>query len=329
VHVIEVARFGGPEVLSLRQGPDPAPGPGQIIVGASYCDVLFVDTMIRSGKGKDYFPVRPPYIPGNGVGGVVVATGVGVETKLVGRAVVAHTGGPGGTGGYADLVAVDLAWCALVADGVDILDATAVLHDGATALRILEVTAPKEGEWVLVLGAAGGMGVLLVQLLASRGVHVIGASRGRTKQEIVAAAGALAAIDYQEPGWTGAVLEATGGRRPTVVLDGVGGRLGAAAFELIADGGRFSAHGAPSGSFAPIDRTEARRRQVRVTTIGDLQYGEGDRSRLLEAVLTEVEAGRVAPLVGQIVPLADASKAHVAMEARETLAKTLLQPEPR
>ena len=324
MRAVEVARFGGPDVLELRDLPDPIPGPGQVLVAASACDVLFVDTMIRSGRGADYFPIRPPYVPGNGVGGTIAALGAEVDASWLGRPVVAHTGGAGGTGGYAELAAVDLSDCAPVTDDVDLLEATAVLHDGTTALRILEKTAPKEGEWILILGAAGGMGLLLVQLLASRGAKVVGAARGATKREVVSEAGAVAAIDYGDPGWTDAVLDASGGRRPTVVLDGVGGAIGGEAFGLIADGGRFSAHGTPSGSFALIDSAEAERRDVTVTTIADLQYGDGDRSRLLAAILAEIGAGQVAPLVGQTFSLAEASKAHLAIESRETVAKTLL-----
>jgi NADPH:quinone reductase len=326
MEVIEVAQFGGPDVLTARDLPDPTPAPGQVVVAATACDVLFVDTMIRSGRGAPYFPIRPPYVPGNGVGGTVTAIGEGVDPGWLGREVAAHTGT---TGGYAELALADVADCAAVSDGVDLLDATAILHDGTTALRVLEKTAPKKGEWVLVLGAAGGMGIVLVQLLAARGAKVIGAARGRTKLDVVSEAGAQAAIDYVETGWTEAVLEATGGRRPTLVLDGAGGALGAEGFALMADGGRFSAHGTPSGSFAPIDPDQSRRRGVTVTTIADLQYGEDDRSRLLVAVLAEVAAGRVTPLVGQVLPLADAAKAHQALEARETLAKTLLVPDPR
>ena len=141
-------------------------------------------------------------------------------------------------------------------------------------------------------------------------------------------AGALAAIDYSDPDWTIAVLDACGGCRPTVVLDGVGGTVGGEAFRLIADDGRFSAHGTPSGSFARIDSWEAERRGVTVTTIGDLQYGEGDRTRLLAAILREIGTGQVAPLVGQTFSLAEASKAHLAIESRETVAKTLLVLSP-
>jgi NADPH2:quinone reductase len=323
VRAIEVARFGGPDVLELRDLPDPLAGPGQVLVAASACDVLFVDTMIRSGGGADYFPIRPPYVPGNGMGGTIAGLGAGVDASWLGRPVVAHTGGAAGTGGYAELAVVGLTECAPVSDDVDLLEATAVLHDGTTALRMLEKTAG-EGEWVLVLGAAGGMGLLLVQLLARRGAKVVGAARGSMKREIVSEAGAVAAIDYGDPGWTDAVLDASGGRRPTVVLDGVGGTIGGEAFQVIADGGRFSAHGAPSGSFALIDGDEAKRRGVTLTTIADLQYGEGDRFRLLAAILAELGAGLVVPLVGQTFSLAEAAKAHLAIESRETVAKTLL-----
>jgi NADPH2:quinone reductase len=324
VRAIEVRSFGGPEVLTLTEQPDPVPEPGQVLVASSASDVLFVDTMIRSGRGLDYFPIRPPYLPGNGVGGTVVGLGEGVDASWVGREVVAHTGGPGGGGGYAELVAVNLEACALVPSGVDLLDATAVLHDGTTALRILETTAIDAGEWVLVLGAAGGMGVLLVQLLVARGARVIGAAGGRTKRDVASLAGAQAAVDYGQADWIDAVLDATDGRSPSVVLDGVGGQIGEEAFELLAEGGRFSSHGAPSGSFAAINREIARNSGIAVTTIADLQYGAGDRARLLAAALGEVGAGRIEPLIGQTFSLADASKAHMAIEARETVAKTLL-----
>jgi NADPH2:quinone reductase len=104
----------------------------------------------------------------------------------------------------------------------------------------------------------------------------------------------------------------------------VGGAIGAAAFDLVADGGRFSAHGSPSGSFAGIGEDAARRRRVRVNTIRDLQYGAGDRSRLMKDILRQLAERRIAPLIGQTFPLAEAAKAHEAIEARRTVAKTLL-----
>jgi NADPH:quinone reductase len=321
VQAIGVRDFGPPDVLTLADLPDPVPGPEQVLVAASACDVLFVDTLIRSGAGRNYFPVRPPYIPGNGVGGEIVAVGEGVSRVWLGQRVAAHTGG---TGGYAQLAVADLETTVAVPDEVDLRDATAVLHDGTTALRVLQVCDVRPGEPVLVLGAAGGMGILLVQLLAARGARVIGAARGKAKLEAVAAAGALATVDYGQPDWTDAVLAAAGGTRPAVVLDGVGGPVGTAAFGLVAEGGRFSAHGTPSGSFAAIDSGTARRRRVQVSTIGDLQFGPGDRSRLMKEVIGQLGARQIAPLIGQTFSLAEARKAHEAIEARQTVAKTLL-----
>ena len=323
MRAIEVRRFGAPEVLALADLADPTPGPGQVVVAVSASDVLFVDTMIRSGAGRDYFPIKPPYVPGNGVGGDVVAVGESAGREWLGRRVAAHTGGPGGTGGYAELAVADLEHAIAVPDEVDLLDATAVLHDGTTALRVLEIVRPQPGEWVLVLGAAGGMGILLVQLLAAQGVQVVGAARGHAKLEAIARAGGIA-VDYGLPEWDTAVLEATGGQHPAVVLDGVGGAIGSAAFGLVADGGRFSAHGAPSGAPASVDREVARDRNVWVGTIRDLLYGPGDRSRLMSDVLRLLAGRRISPLIGQTCSLADAAKAHEAMEGRRTVAKTLL-----
>jgi NADPH2:quinone reductase len=327
VRAIEVRGFGPPDVLQIANLPDPVPGPGQVLVAASACDVLFVDTMIRSGAAANYFPTQPPYVPGNGVGGKIVAVGESVNPNWLGQPVAAHTGGRGGTGGYAQLAVADLEHTVVVPDDIDLLSATAVLHDGTTALRILEICDIQPSEWVLILGAAGGMGVLLVQLLATQGARVIGAVRGQAKQEVVARAGALATVDYGLPGWTDAALEATGGARPIVVLDGVGGPTGEAAFALVADGGHFSAHGSPSGSFASIDKEAARRRRVQVTTIGDLQYGGGDRSRLMKDIVKQLAKQRITPLIGQTFPLTEAAKAHEAIEARRAMAKTLLLTE--
>jgi NADPH:quinone reductase len=324
VRAVEVRGFGPPDVLQIASLPDPAPGPEQVLVAASACDVLFVDTLIRSGSAAGYFPVQPPYVPGNGVGGWVMAAGESVNPDWLGRRVAAHTGGHGGMGGYAELAVADVDHAVVVPDDVDLLAATAVLHDGTTALRVLELGGIRPGEWVLVLGAAGGMGILLVQLLAAGGAQVIGAVRGPAKQAAVARAGAAAAVDYGRPDWAAAVLEATSGARPAVILDGVGGAIGAAAFALVADGGRFSAHGSPSGSFAPIDQDAARRRQVQVSTIRDLQYGAGDRARLMKDILGQLAERRITPLIGQAFPLAEAAKAHEAIEARRTVAKTLL-----
>ncbi len=325
MRVINVARFGGPEVLVPESAPDPRAGPGELVVATEVSDVMFVDTMVRAGRGVDIFPIRPPYVPGNGVGGPVVSVGEGVDVDWLGRRVIAHTGGPGGTGGYAERAVVRLLDVVAVPDGLDLFAAAAVIHDGPTAVRVTKLVDAQRGEWVLVLGAAGGMGLLLVQLLSSQGARVIGVARGHTKLGAVEKAGAEVVVDYGRPGWTSQVLAATGGCRPDVVLDGVGGQLGQQAYGIIIDGGRFSAHGAPSGSFTEIDLEVARRRNVRVTGLADLQIQPGERAGLARELLPQLLSGHVRPLIGQTLPLEHAADAHRALASRTAIGKTLLE----
>jgi NADPH2:quinone reductase len=119
VRAISVARFGGPEVLVPVEAPDPVAGPGELVVGVGASDVMFVDTMIRSGRGAGFFPIRPPYVPGSGVGGNVISVGDGVDDGWLGRPVIAHIGGSGG--GYAERAVVSLAETVAVPDGLDVL----------------------------------------------------------------------------------------------------------------------------------------------------------------------------------------------------------------
>ena len=131
-------------------------------------------------------------------------------------------------------------------------------------------------------------------------------------------------MDYSQQGWPEQVREATGGPGPDVVFDGVGGQIGLAAFEITARGGRFSAHGAPSGGFAEIDPREAERRGVTVRGIQHVQFSPADGKRLIERVLSEAAAGRIRPVIGQTFSLERAADAHAAIEARGVIGKTLL-----
>ena len=171
------------------------------------------------------------------------------------------------------------------------------------------------------------MGILLVQLLRARGARVIGAARGQAKVDAVRAAGADAVIDYAGPTGRPRWLEATGGP-PAVVLDGVGGQLGQDAYGIMAHGGRFSAHGAPSGSFTPIDPADAQRRNITVTGLGDLQVRPGERADLARELLPTLLSGKIRPLIGQTFPLTEAARAHTLIEARAAIAKTLLTVAP-
>jgi NADPH2:quinone reductase len=318
MRIIEAVRFGGPEVLVPREVPDPAAGPGEAVVGVSVADVIFVETQIRSGWGREFFHVEPPYVPGGAFGGHVLSVGAGVDPARVGRPVVARTGMAGG--GYAEQVLVPADDLIPVPAGLPLPEATAVLTDGPTALGLLDaLPVLRPGERVLILAAAGGMGTLLVQLAHASGAHVIAAARGKRKLDLARELGADSVVDYSEPGWTDRLDPAD------LVLDGVGGDTGLAAFRITADGGRFSAHGAPSGGFAPIDPAEAERRGITLRGIADLQFSPEDVRALAVRALAEAAAGRIRPVIGRTFPLTRAADAHAAIEGREVLGKTLLE----
>jgi NADPH:quinone reductase len=321
VRAVMVTRFGGPEVLSAVQVPDPVARSGEVVVAVSVADTLFLDTQLRRGWGGEYFSVHPPYIPGDGVSGTVARVGEGVDRGWIGRRVVAFTEGGGG---YAEQAVAVADRVVLVPNELDLAETAALLHDGTTAFALLEGTGVSADEWVLVLAAGGGLGILLVQLARAIGARVIGAARGAAKLDLARAWGAERVVDYSHPGWQQKVHAVTGGRGPQVVFDSVGGQLGRQAFEIIADGGRFSAHGAPSGGFTPVDPEQARRRGISVRGIEQAQLSAQDRRRLTHQALREAAVGRIKPIIGQTFPLEKAADAHAAIEARTVVGKTLL-----
>lgn len=147
MRVIQVAQFGGPEVLTPGEAPDPVAGPGEAVIAVSAADVLFLDTQIRSGSAGGYFAVKPPYVPGGGVAGRVVSVGPGVDPGWTGRRVVTRTGGPGGQGGYAQMAMAPVDGLVQVPDSLGLSEAAALLHDGPTALGLAGKARLEPGDW--------------------------------------------------------------------------------------------------------------------------------------------------------------------------------------
>lgn len=315
MRAVWLTAFGGPEVLVAGEAPDPVPGSGQVVVEVVHAGVTFVETQFRA-TGAGPFAAALPMIPGNGVGGVVRAAAPDVDQALVGSRVVTSTGG---SGGYAELVAVDAAGLIGVPAEVELDTAVALLADGRTAMMLIDTLAPRAGERILVEAAAGGVGTLLVQLARAAGATVIAAAGGERKLALARDLGAEETVDYREPDWPERVRRAGG---VDAVFDGVGGEIGRQAFELLEPGGRMISFGMASGSWADIAPEESQRRGV--TRYG-LDRPAPARSReLAERALAEAAAGRLRPVIGQRFPLADAAAAHAAMSSRTALGKTLL-----
>ncbi|MFC0029815.1 zinc-binding dehydrogenase [Micromonospora chaiyaphumensis] len=315
MRAVWLREFGGPEVLVPGPAPDPVPGPGQVLVEVAHANITFVETMFRA-TGFGPFAATLPVIPGNGVGGTITGVGPDVDPARIGRRVVSTTGG---TGGYAERVAVDQGAPILVPDGLALDAAVALLADGRTALMLARATGLRPGERVLVEAAAGGVGGLLTQLATAAGARVVAAAGGPRKVALLRERGLDAAVDYREPGWPDRVRAAVGG--VDVVFDGVGGAVARAAFDLLDRGGRMVSFGLAGGTWADVPEAEAAARGVRLVRPG----GTPDELRALtEQALAEGAAGRLRPLIGQRFPLDRAADAHAAIQARATVGKTLL-----
>lgn len=315
MRAVQVEEFGGPEVLVGVELPDPEPAPDEAVIAVTASDVMFLDTLLRSGWGADFFPVRPPYVPGSGVAGTSAGRRVVADTKQdVGGSEIP-------VGGYAERAVVPESELIPIPDELSDQQAVALLHDGPTLQSLLDALDARPGERVLVMAAAGGAGVLLVQELARRGVSVVAAARGSAKGSLVRSLGAAEVVDYGVDSWT------SGLGRVDAVLDGAGSDLGRAAFGAVADGGRFVSYGTAGGDFASPDPAEASRRGIAVTGLTDLPRLDRARRRtLVERTLEEAASGRYHPVVGQTFPLEKASDAHAAIAARSALGKTLLVP---
>jgi NADPH2:quinone reductase len=327
VKAIRQYEFGPAETLRYEEVPDPAPGEGQVLVEVAAAGVHLLDTTIRNGVDGGPFPLpQLPMTPGREVAGTVAATGSGVDHGWTGKRVVAHLGMA--SGGYASLAVAAETSLHEVPDGLTAEAAVAMIGTGRTAVGILDAAEIEAGDVVLVPSAAGGLGSLFVQAARGAGAVAVGLAGGPEKVRQVQALGADVAVDYSEPGWPERVLAALEGRKPTVLLDGVGGEVGHAGVEMLDVGGRIVMFGWTSGEVTPFTSADIAAGSLSVVWItGPRMLKRYGGLRGLETrSLAEAAAGRLVPLVNPAFPLAEAAAAHRALEGRETTGKVVLAP---
>ena len=313
MRAVVIRDFGPPEVLEPADVTEVRAGPDEVVIDVEFANVTFVETQVRAGR-----PPHPSMVPtlpailGNGVGGTV-----GEGSPWAGRRVVASLNG---TGGYAERAVSPVARLIGVPDDLATREALALLADGRTALALVRHADLRAGETVLVEAAGGGVGTLLVQIARRAGARVVALAGQPRKLALARDLGADVTVDYSHDGWERQVRDLAG--QVDVVFDGVGGDIGLAAFGLLGAGGRFCPFGMASGSFAPVPPDLARDRQVTV------RAGAGgspeELAELARTALAEAAAGRLRPVIGQEFELAEAARAHAAIEARQTVGKTLL-----
>ncbi|MEV0230362.1 zinc-binding dehydrogenase [Nonomuraea sp. NPDC050786] len=323
MHAVVLHAFGPAENLRYETVPDPVPGPGQVRIAVKAAGVHLVETILRSGRAGASLPPQPelPTIFGGEVAGRVDEVGPGVDPSWIGRDVVTSYGRPGG---YAELAVADVASVHPITIGYE--TAVAMIVTGVTALQFLDVAELTPSDVVLVTSAAGGIGRLLIQYARRVGAKVVGAAGGPAKVAAVRELGADLAVDYDQPSWQESVAKELGGRTVTALLDGVGGDKARAAFELLADGGRYVTIGnASQQDFLPDPQTVKERDLTVTNALMLLLSGPNTRPQYEVRALAAATEGTLAPAV-QTFPLAQAAAAHAALETRATTGKVVLIP---
>ena len=322
MHAVQVARTGGPEVLEAAEVADPVPGDGELLVTVAAAGVNFIDVYRRTGL----YPVPLPSVPGSELAGRVLAVGAGVTDVVPGDLVASSDA----AGAYAELAVVPAARAVRVPDGVTAEQAAAVLLQGLTAQYLVTDTFPlRSGQRCLVHAAAGGVGLLLVQLARSLGAEVFATVGSPAKADLARAAGAHHVVVTSEQDFRAAVEALAGPRSVDVVYDGVGRDTFTGGLDLLRPRGMMVTFGNASGPVDPISPLElSRRGSLFLTrpTLGDYVATPAELRARAADVLGRVAAGTLDVRIGARFPLARAADAHRLLESRESTGKIVLIP---
>lgn len=323
MRAVVVEKHGGPEVLTARELPSPEPAPGQLRVDVAAAGLNFIDVYYRTGA----YQIPTPFVVGSEGAGVVSAVGSGVSGYHEGDH-VAWAMVPGA--GYAEQVVLPADRAVPVPEGVDDETAAAVLLQGLTAHYLSRSTYPAHaGETALVHAAAGGVGLLLTQVLKAQGVRVIGTTSSDDKATLARAAGAAEVIRYDRDDVASEVSRLTEGRGVDVVYDGVGAATFDGSINSLRRRGMFVLYGAASGPVAPLDPQLLNSKGSLFFTRPTLAHYVASREELLDRsreLFAWVASGELSVRVGARYSLEQAHQAHEELEGRRTTGKSLIIP---
>lgn len=322
MRAIVVNRTGGPEVMTPTELDAPVPGPGEVLIDVAAIGVNYHDLYERSGL----YPRELPFVPGLECAGTVADVGADVVGVAVGDLVV--TMDVVARGAYAEQVVAPAARVVPVPTGVSPEQAAAVYLQGMTAHYLIRDSRPVQpGETVLVHAAAGGLGLLLTQLLRQQGVRVIGTVSSAAKEEVARDAGAEV-IRYTEVDFVSEVRRLTGDSGVDVVYEGVGQATFAGSVAALRPGGTLLHFGQPSGWVSPEDIDLGRSAPIEFVqpTLPDFIATRDALVGRAENVFSWVLDGDVTIHKGQQYRLADAVAAHTDLEQRRSIGKVLLTP---
>jgi NADPH2:quinone reductase len=321
VRAAYVAEHGPPEAVVVHEVPDPQPGPGEVLVDIAYAAVNFPDVLIVNNEYQVQVPA--PFVPGSEFSGVVSAIGDGVDGVAVGD----HVYGASFVGAYAEKIVVSAASVHVVPESVDLRDAAAFSVAHTTAMHTLRTIADLQpGETVLVLGAAGGVGLASVELATLMGGQVVAAASSPEKLALCAKYGAVAGIDYTKEDLKTRAKELTGGGAG-VVVDPVGGPYSEQALRATKWGSRFVVIGFAAGEIPriPLNLILLKGVIVRGMEMRSIVAAVPDLVARDQRELQELFVdGKIHPHVSAVYPLGDTAVALRSMLERTATGKVLI-----
>ncbi len=318
---IRVHSYGGPEVLKYEEVPTPKPGPGEARVKIEAAGVNYIDIYHRTGL----YPSQLPFIPGMEGAGIVDEVGSGVSEIRVGDR-VAYAMQQGSYAEYAILPAWKLV---PLPDNLSTQSAAAAMLQGMTAHYLTHSTYPlKAGDTVLIHAAAGGVGLLLIQMAKRRGAKVFGTVSTEEKASLAKEAGADEVILYTQSDFEEEIKKLTNGQGVEVVYDSVGKTTFDKSLNCLKPRGYLALFGQSSGPVPPVDLRILAKGSYFLTR-PTLSHYAANRAELLERagdLFRWITSGELKLRIDHTYPLAEADKAHQALEGRKTSGKLLLIP---
>jgi NADPH2:quinone reductase len=320
-----VARqWGEPAELEYRDVPDPEPGPGQVLIETRAVGCNFPDILMVQGK----YQVKPPlpFSPGHEISGVVRAVGGGVTRVRPGDRVIANLE----WGGYAERAVTAAGRVYSIPDAMPFDEAAAlfVVYQTGYCARVRRA-ALQPGEWLLVHGAAGGVGIAAVQLGKALGARVIATAGTPEKLEIARQAGADVLVDYRTEDWIERVKTVTGGEGADVIYDPVGGDVFDGSTKCIAFEGRLLTIGFAGGRIPTLAINRVLLKNIGVVGVHWGYYqrrGSPLVGEWMDAILKLYAEGRIRPVIYRTYPLREAAAALQALASRESYGKVVLAP---
>ena len=314
--------IGGPDVLRYEDVPDPSPAPGQALVEIRSIGVNYTDVASRNGTNP---PASLPWTPGREASGVVTAIGQDVGEVAVGDRVAyaMHTGT------YAQQQAVPSWLLVRLPENMEFSTGAATMLQAMTAhFLVFGITRLNPGDPVLVHAGAGGMGLMLIQMLKRVGARVFTTVSTDAKAEIAKGAGADTVINYTHQDFEDEVKKAAGGHGLRIIYDAVGLTTFAKGLNCLGRRGYMVLYGQASGPVPPIDSGALRNGSLFLTrpSLGDYTATREELLQRADEVLDWVSTGQLKLHIGLTLPLAEAQEAHRQLEGRLTTGKILLTP---